>query len=315
MGRFLIRRGALLLGALVVASMAIYGALYLAPGDPIATLTGGRQITAEARAQLEARYHLDEPLPVRYWHWLTSAVRGDLGYSIANRQDVSTLIADRAGTTLALLALTSVIVIVAGVSIGVLSALKPGFVDTLALTVTTVLAAVPSFVAALVLVSLFAVTLGWFPALGEGQGFLDQLWHLTLPSLALASSSLALVARITRASVRAELPREHVQAAISRGLPSGVVFRRHVLRNAAIPIATVTGLSIASLIVLVAIVEQVFGLNGLGAALVTAAQNKDFAVVQALALIMVAAFVLINTVVDLLYALLDPRVSLGTAAT
>ncbi|MGH3862268.1 ABC transporter permease [Actinokineospora sp.] len=315
MRRFLIRRAGLLLATLLIASMAIYGALYLAPGDPIAVLTGGRKVSPEARAQLAARYHLDDPLPVRYWRWLTDALHGDLGYSIANRADVSTVVGERVGTTLGLLALTSVLIIVIGVSVGVLSALKPGFVDTAVLTVTTVLAAVPSFVTALVLISVFAVNLRWLPALGTGDGFLDQLKHLILPSAALAASSLALVARITRAAVRAELPREHVQTAISRGLSRRAVFRRHVLRNAAVPITTVTGLSIASLIVLVSIVEQVFDLNGIGAALVTAAQNKDFAVVQALSLIMVAAFVLINTVVDLLYAVLDPRVKLGTAAT
>ncbi|MFC7407237.1 ABC transporter permease, partial [Georgenia alba] len=147
-----------------------------------------------------------------------------------------------------------------------------------------------------------------------GEGFPDQLWHLTLPAIALACSSLALVARITRASVRDESKREHVQTAISRGLPAGVVLRRHILRNAAIPITTATGLTIASLVVLVSIVEQAFNLNGLGSTLVSAAQNKDFAVVQAISLLMVVAFVLINTIVDFLYALLDPRVSLGTAA-
>ncbi|MFE3442641.1 ABC transporter permease [Nocardia sp. NPDC059180] len=314
MGRFILRRGALLLATLFVASVAIYVAMYLAPGDPIAVLTGGRQVTPEVRALLTERYHLDDPLPVRYWHWLSSAFHGDFGYSLASREDVSTLIAQRAPTTIALVAYTSVIIAVIGIGIGILSALKPGVVDTTALLVTTVLAAMPSFVTALVLISVFAVGLGWFPALGEGEGFAGQLVHLTLPAIALACSSLALVARITRASVREESKREHVQTAISRGLPARVVLRRHILRNAAIPITTVTGLTIASLIVLVSIVEQAFNLNGLGATLVKSAQNKDFAVVQAIALLMVVAFVVINSIVDFLYALLDPRVSLGTAA-
>ncbi|MFE3292738.1 ABC transporter permease [Rhodococcus sp. NPDC059234] len=314
MRRFLLRRSALLLATLFAASVAIYAAMYLAPGDPIAVLTGGRQVTPEVRAQLTARYHLDDPLPVRYWNWLTSAFHGDFGYSIASREDVSTLIVQRAPTTIELVTYASVIIAVVGIGIGVLSALKPGFVDTTVLLVTTVLAAIPSFVAALFLISVFSVKLGWFPALGEGEGFSDQIVHLTLPAVALAVASLALVARVTRASVRDESKREHVQTAISRGLPVGIVLRRHVLRNAAIPITTVTGLTIASLIVLASVVEQAFNLNGLGATLVTAAQNKDFAVVQAVSLIMVVAFVLINSIVDFLYALLDPRVSLGTAA-
>lgn len=294
--------------------MAIYAAMYAAPGDPIAVLTGGRQVTPEARALLIERYHFDDPLPMRYWRWLTATFRGDFGYSIAAREDVSTLIAQRALTTIELVGYASLIIVVVGISVGVLSALKPGFVDTCALLVTTLLAAMPSFVAALILISVFAVNLRWFPALGEGEGFTGRLEHLVLPAVALATSSLALVARITRTSVRAESKREHVQTAISRGLPAAVVLRRHILRNAAIPITTVTGLTIATLIVLVSVVEEAFNLNGLGSTLVNAAQSKDFAVAQAVSLLMVVAFVLINGIVDLLYAVLDPRVSLGTAA-
>jgi peptide/nickel transport system permease protein len=312
--RFILRRSALLAGTVAVASIAIYAAMYAAPGDPIAVLTGGRQITPEARALLTERYHLNDPLPLRYWHWLSNTLRGDFGYSIASREDVSTLIAQRALTTIELVAYASLIIIVVGVGIGVVSALRPGIVDTCALLVTTVLAAMPSFVAALVLISVFAVNLRWFPALGEGDDFADQLRHLTLPAVALACSSLALVARVTRASVRAESKREHVHTAISRGLPAAAVLRHHILRNAAIPITTATGLTIALLIVLVSIVEQAFNINGLGSTLVQAAQNKDFAVVQAVSLIMVAAFVVINGIVDFLYAVLDPRVSLGTGA-
>lgn len=315
MARFLLRRLALLLGTMFAASLAIYGAMYLAPGDPISVLSGGRQLTPEARAVLEARYRLDEPLPQRYWHWLTSALHGDFGYSTTSRQDVGTLIAQRAPTSIELVGYAAVIVIVLGIGIGVLSALKPGLVDTVALLLTTVLSALPSFVAALLLISLFAVNLRWFPALGGGQGFSDQLWHLTLPAIALAGCALALVARVTRASVRAEADSERVQTAISRGIPRAAVLRRHVLHNASIPIVTVTGLTIATLIVLVSIVEEAFSLNGLGSTLVNAAASKDFAVVQAISLLMVAAFVIVNALVDLLYARLDPRVALGTAAT
>jgi peptide/nickel transport system permease protein len=135
-----------------------------------------------------------------------------------------------------------------------------------------------------------------------------------MPAIALAASSVALVSRVARASVREELTREHVQTAISRGLPRRVVLRRHVLRNAAIPITTITGLTIASLFALAAIVEEAFNLNGIGSALVNAAASKDFPVVQAISLVLVAAFVLTNALVDLLYALLDPRVELGASA-
>jgi len=152
-------------------------------------------------------------------------------------------------------------------------------------------------------------------AIGNGTGLVDSIRHLTLPALALAVSSLAIVARVTRASVREEGEREHVQTAVSRGIPARQLIRRHVLRNAAIPITTIAGITIASLIAVAAVVETAFSLNGLGAYLVQAAQSKDLAVVQGISLLLVTAFVVVNLLVDMLYAWLDPRVSLGSRAT
>src|SRR5213078_5266923 len=175
---------------------------------------------------------------------------------------------------------------------------------------TAVSAAIPAFVAAIVLILLFAVRLRWFPALGNGTDLASNIRHFTLPALALAVSSLAIVARVTRASVREEGEREHVQTAVSRGIPARQLIRRHVLRNAAIPITTIAGITIASLIAIAAVVERAFGLNGLGAYLVASSQSKDFAVVQGISLVLVTAFVAVNVLVDVLYAVLDPRVSL-----
>jgi len=312
--RFVARRLAMLVLTLLVASFAIYASLSVAPGDPLSVLTGGRTLPPEALAVLRARYHLNEPLPAQYWHWLTAALHGDLGSSIALRESVNTLIGERAGVTFELVAYASILILLLGIGSGILAGLRRGAVDSTVIAGTTVFAAIPSFVAAIVLISVFAVKLGWFPALGAGTGGVDRLWHLTLPAIALALSALAIVARVTRVSVREEMGREHVQTAISRGLPSHLVIRRHVLRNAAIPITTVTGITIASLIALSAVVERAFSLNGLGSALVSAAASKDFAVVQGIALILVAAFVITNTIVDLLYAFLDPRVALGSRA-
>jgi peptide/nickel transport system permease protein len=309
--RFVGRRLAMLVLTLLVASFAIYGSLSIAPGNPLSVLSGGRTLPPEAMATLRARYHLDEPLPAQYWHWLTSALHGDLGTSIALRESVNTLIGERAGVTLELVAYASVLILVLGIGSGVAAGLRRGAIDMSVIAGTTVFAAIPSFVAAVVLISVFAVKLGWFPALGAGSGLLNRMWHLTLPALALALSALAIVARVTRVSVREELGREHVQTAVSRGLPRHLVVRRHVLRNAAIPITTVTGITIASLIALSAVVERAFSLNGLGSALVIAAASKDVAVVQGISLVLVTAFVVTNTIVDFLYALLDPRVSLG----
>jgi peptide/nickel transport system permease protein len=288
--------------------------LYLAPGSPIATLTGGRTPPPDVTATLNARYHLNDPFLTRYGLWLKDVVSGDLGISIPLQENVTTLIRQRAGVTVELVLYASLIIIIGGIGLGLLGALRPGPVDMGVIAISTLSAAMPSFVAAVVLLLVFSVDLGWFPALGTGSGFVGTIDHLTLPAVALAATSLALVARVTRAAVRDEMSREHVQTAIGRGIPYPLVVRRHVLRNAAIPIVTASGLTIASLIALAAVIETAFNLNGLGEYLVTAALNNDFATVQGISLVLVAVFVITNAIVDVLYAVLDPRVTLGTRA-
>lgn len=312
--QFLARRLAMLVATLLVSSFVIFSALYLAPGNPIAVLSGGRSLPPESVKVLEDRYHLNDPFLTQYWIWLTNALHGDLGISILLRTNVSDLIIQRAGTTAGLVLYSAIIIVILGVGLGLLGGLKPGWIDTSVIVASAISAALPSFVAAIVLTLVFSVSLGWFPSLGTGTGFVDTVYHLTLPAVALALSSLAIVARVTRASVREEFGREHVQTAISRGIPYAQLVRRHVLRNAAIPITTVSGITIASLIAGAAVVERAFGLNGLGAYLVLAAGNKDFAVVQGISLVLVATFVVVNLVVDVLYAVLDPRITLGSRA-
>jgi peptide/nickel transport system permease protein len=312
--RFIGRRLAMLVASLLVASFVIFAALYLAPGNPVAALSGGRTIPAASLRILEARYHLNQPFLTQYWYWLSNAVRGNLGISITLRENVSSLIASRIWTTAGLVLYASLIILIIGIGLGVLAGLRPGRTDTSVLVTSAISAAVPSFVAAIVLTALFAVKLGWFPALGNGTSLLTNIQHFTLPAVALALSSLAIVARVTRAAIREESEREHVQTAVSRGIPGRQLVRRHILRNAAIPITTISGITIASLIAVAAVVETFFGLNGLGAYLVQSAQDKDLAVVQGISLVLVTAFVVINMGVDLAYAVLDPRVSLGSRA-
>jgi len=312
--RFLIRRLAMLAGTLLVASFVIFGSLYVAPGSPLAALSGGRALPASSVRVLEQRYHLNAPFLTQYWYWLDNALHGNLGISITLRENVSTLIASRIWTTAALVLYASVIIALIGIGLGIVAGLRPGAVDTSALAGTALTAAIPSFVAAIVLILLFAVRLRWFPALGNGSGLLSGVQHLTLPSIALALSSLAIVARVTRTAVREEADREHVQTAVSRGIPARQLIRRHILRNAAIPITTITGITVASLIAVAAVVETAFSLNGLGSYLVQAAQTKDLAVVQGISLVLVTAFVVVNLIVDVLYAMLDPRVAAGTRA-
>ena len=300
----------MLIASMLVASFVIFAALYLAPGNPIAALSGGRPLPPGSVQVLEQRYHLNEPFGAQYWYWLDNALHGNLGVSITLRENVSTLIASRIWTTAGLVLYASVIIVVLGIGLGVVSGLRPGVFDTGVLVVTAVLAAIPAFVAAIALILVFAVRLGWFPALGNGTSFLSNVRHFTLPALALAAVSLAIVARVTRASVRQEAEREHVQTAVSRGIPARQVIRRHILRNAAVPITTITGITIASLIAVAAVVEVAFSLNGLGAYLVQAAETRDIAVVQGISLLLVTVFVVVNLLADLICAMLDPRLAL-----
>ena len=299
---------------LLLTSVIVYGALYIAPGNPIATITGGRPLPPKTIAAIQAEYGLNQPFLFRYVHWLGNVLQGNFGQSIVFRENVSTLIAARVGTTTFLVAYAALLIILFGVVLGVVSALRKGPTDTAILAGTTIGIAMPSFVAAILMISVFTLGLHWFPAIGAGSGLGDRLWHLTMPSVALALAGTAYVARLTRAAANEELQREHVATARSRGIPEPLVVQRHVLRNALIPVTTVAGLTVAGLIAGSVVVENAFALNGLGSYLVTSVEQKDFQVVQAITLLLVAAFVVVNTGVDMLYALIDPRVRIGGAS-
>jgi peptide/nickel transport system permease protein len=293
---------------LLLTSFIVYGALYIAPGNPIATITGGRPLPQKTILAIQAEYGLDQPFFLRYVHWLGNVLHGNFGKSIVFRENVSTLLAARTSTTLFLVAYAALLIIMFGIVLGVVAALRRGPTDTAILAATTIGIATPSFVAAILMISVFTLGLHWFPAIGAGTGFADRLWHLTMPSAALALAGTAYVARLTRAAATEELAREHVDTARSRGIPEALVVQRHVLRNALIPVTTVAGLTVAGLIAGSVVVENAFAVNGLGSYLVTSVEQKDFQVVQAIVLLLVAAFVVVNTFVDMLYGILDPRV-------
>jgi peptide/nickel transport system permease protein len=294
------------LATILIASFVLFMALAAAPGDPVLVLLGPHP-TPGAIAALRAKLGMDQPLIVQYWHWLSGAVQGDFGTSIIYRTQVSHLLGGRLSTTLFLVVYAAVIVVVVGVGLGILG----GAVRRLGPVVATIVAvavAIPAFVAAMFLVQVFAVQLGWFPTLGAGSGFSDRLWHMTLPAVALAIGASAYVAQITRATIFEEQSREHVEAARGRGLGSLYVFRRHVLRNAAIPIMTVSALTAAALIAGTVVVEYAFGIGGLGSLLVSSVASKDYAVVEAVTLIFLVVFVVTIAIIDLLQRLLDPRI-------
>ncbi|HVO55313.1 MAG TPA: ABC transporter permease [Solirubrobacterales bacterium] len=307
-GLVILRRAAIVLITMLVASIVIYGALYLAPGGPIAFLSSGRPLSPSALAALRHHYHLDDPFLQRYALWLWGVLHGDLGTSLVFRQGVVGLLGPRLVTTAYLLVYSGILILIVGNALGILAALREGVVSTAITTTTAIGIAVPAFITAVVLISVFAVNLGWFPVTGSGSGFFDRLHHLTLPAIALALPAIAYVARLTRAAVAEELGREHVQAAIGRGIPRRKVIYRHVVRNAMIPIVTVSGITLASLVAGTAVVETAFQVDGLGSFLISSVTNRDFPVVQAIALILVTGFILVNVIVDILYGVLDPRV-------
>lgn len=308
--RFLVKKVTALLVVLVAASMLVYGSLYLAPGSPLQFLVGTRSATPEQIATITAQYHLDDPFLVRYFSWLGDVLQGDFGRSLVYREDVSTLIASRFTTTFLLVLYATVLILILGLGSGLWSALRRGSVDRAITSVNVVFLSTPAFVLGVLLIVVFAMNLGWFPVFGAGEGLLDRLWHLTLPAIALSMAAAAYLSRITRAATLGELDREHVETAISRGLPHRIVIRRHVLRNASIPVVTVVGLTIAGLVASAVVVENVFALDGIGSLLVRAILQRDYAVVQAVVLLLVIIFVIVNLIVDVAYSLIDPRLSL-----
>ncbi|MEU0685412.1 ABC transporter permease [Streptomyces uncialis] len=312
MTRFLAGRFAGLLITLTVSSFVVFAGLYLAPGSPESVLLGNSTPTPERRAAVREQYGLDDPFMVRYLHWLGDVLRGDLGTSFVGSQPVAARIDAVYGTTLSLVAVTAVLIAVLGLGLGLLAALRPGRTDDLVSAATATAAGIPAFVAASLGISVLAVRLGWFPAYGAGgPGFLATLHALVLPALSLALISSALLARVTRAAVRAELGKEYVETARARGVPTRRVIRAHVLPNAAPPLLTVGGLLVAALLAGTVVVENAFGLPGMGSLLIGSVNQKDFPTVQAVTLLMVTGFVLVNLLVDVAQQLLDPRLRQG----
>jgi peptide/nickel transport system permease protein len=306
--------GGLLL-TLFLASLLVFFSRFLVPGDPVSFLLRGRKPSADAIAEVEELYGLDLPPWQQYVNWLGGILHGDFGRSLQYRQDVTTVIGERLPVTLMLVVMAGVMIAVAGLAFGAIAALNRGRAgDRLVLIALTVLGAIPSFVGSIVLIAVFAVQLGWFPSFGSGEGFVDTVYHLVLPATALAIVFTVLVAKVTRSAMVEQLDREHVEVATSRGLARGAVVRRHVFRNALWPILTVSGILVAGLLVASSIVESAFGLAGIGSLLVQSVDRLDFPVVQAIVLLVVTAFVVVNAIIDVLEPWIDPRTAAGAGA-
>jgi peptide/nickel transport system permease protein len=298
---------------LLVASFLTFLFLQAAPGNPVEMMLGSKASDPDAVRRLNEQFGFDDPVLVQYWHWLTAFLHGDMGTSFLFRDDVAGLVTSRLPTTALLVAFGSVLVIVFGFALGLLAARSGRAVDTGVSVLLSVALATPSYVIAIVLITVFSLYLNWFPVFGSGEGLLGRLHHLTLPAITLALSSSAAMARVTRASIKEEDRRDHVTTAVARGLDARTVLRRHVVRNALLPITTVAGILVAALVAGTVIVEQAFGLDGLGSLLVLAITRKDYAVVQSVSVLVIAAFLVANALVDLLYGVIDPRTRGGEA--
>jgi peptide/nickel transport system permease protein len=313
---YVVRR---LLGAiplLIVTSFIVFSFLHIAPGSPEQILLGGKNVNEETLQAIRDRYRLDDPFLVQYWTWLQNAATGDLGESIVFRDSVANVVGPRIVPTVELALYALVLIVLFGLPLGILTGIKRNTpVDTAVSGVVLVGSAISTYVSGILLIAIFAVALGWFPVFGLGDEGLDRVYHLTLPAIALAIALSCLVTRTTRASLGRTLDQEFVETARSRGFSERRVIGKHALRSALIPVLTITGLVFGFLIAGAVLVEYTFGLNGLGALLIQAVRTKDFPVVQAVTLLFTAAFIFINLAVDLLYAMVDPRVRLqGKAA-
>ncbi len=294
---------------LVIISIAVFSLLHLAPGSAEDALLGGRIANEQTRADIRDRFSLDEPFLVQYGIWAKGALTLDFGDSIRTGEPVLTAIADRGQLTLALGAYGFVLAFFLGIGLGVLAAVRNRKgVDRAVVSFSVFGASAPPFVTGVFLLYVFAVSLGWFPAYGQGEGLADQLWHLTLPALTLASGAAALLIRFTRAGMITALDQDYITFARARGVLESRVLVKYALRNALIPVVTAATLLLGFMLTGAVLIEVTFALPGLGALLVDSVAFKDVPMVQALAVLLAAAAILTNLVTDVLYLFVDPRI-------
>ncbi|WP_262027373.1 ABC transporter permease [Microvirga sp. Mcv34] len=316
------RLGQAVLVMLVVSAVSFVMFRYV--GDPVATMSR-ENASVEEKAELRRSLGLDQPLVVQYGHFLSRTLRGDLGISYRNQRPVTELIAERLPATLELVIIATILSLALGIPLGVLCALKPhGIAARLVQALSLIGISTPTFVTGIVLILVFAVSLGWLPSFGRGQvvdlgwwstGFLtiSGLKSLLLPGITLALYQLTLIMRLVRAEMIDVLSSDYIRFAKARGLPARYIHFRLALRNALMPVITVTGLQIGSLIAFAIVTETVFQWPGMGLLFIQAVSFVDIPVMAAYLLFVGLLFVLINTVVDILYAVVDPRLRARSA--
>jgi peptide/nickel transport system permease protein len=307
----ILRRLAATIPVMVVVAIAVFALLHFTPGDP-AVIIAGDYATSEDIARIRGKLGLDKPFLTQVGIWMGQVVRGDLGTSIFSGLPVTQLIGQRVEATAVLTLYAMVVSVCLGVPLGVLAAWKRGsFVDRAVMVFAVSGFSMPVFWLGFVLVYIFAIWLGWLPVQGYvpiKSGFWLAVEHLTLPAMTLSLVFMALIARMTRASMLGVLGEDYVRTAFAKGLPPRRVLLQHALKNAALPIVTIIGLGFALLIGGAVVTESVFAIPGLGRLTVDAILRRDYPVIQGVILIVSGVYVLINLAVDLLYVLLDPRI-------
>lgn len=288
---------------LAAASVVIFTLLRAVPGDP-ARVALGVSATEEAVAELSTRLGLDQPLPVQYFDWVSGLLTGDFGISMSSGKDITDTVIERAGVSLTLTLVAMAVSLAVAVPVGVYLARRahaPGGVLVGALSQVGII--VPSFLVGIALVALFSVRLGWLPANGWGTPA-----HAVLPVASLALVQASILTRYVAASVREEMGADYVRTGRSLGASIGNVLFTSALRNAALPVITVVGVQLASLVVGAVVIERVFTIPGLGTMLLDAVGNRDLATVQTVMMVIVAFTLVVNLIVDLTYSVVDPRI-------
>jgi peptide/nickel transport system permease protein len=318
MGSFLLRRGGQSLVTLLLATIVVFFGIRALPGDPALALAGEERDPA-ALAEVRAQYGLDQPIPVQYWRWLTEMASGNLGESLRTGISVAETILTRIPVTLELALLSLLVAILLGVGAGVLAAVRRGsWVEWLANMAALLGLSVPSFWLGIMLILVFAIILGWLPASGYVSPLSDpvgNLQRMLLPSLVLGTQFAAILTRQTRSAMLESLGADYVRTARAKGLSEPQVVFGHALRNSLITVLTLLGLRLGLLISGAVITEQVFVIPGFGRLIVEAVFTRDYPIIQGVAMVSAAAYILANLLVDLLYSVANPRIRLPGAAT
>jgi peptide/nickel transport system permease protein len=319
MTKYLLGRLAQVIPTTILVTIVVFLMLHLAPGDPVSVILSSKAVayTEEDVIELQQQLGLDKPLAMQYLSWAGNALRGDLGTSLYLRRDITPLLMERMSATATLAAGALLFALPVGVIAGVVSSLLKGTIwDRLINAVVVMGVALPVFALGLLLIVVFGANLRWLPVSGMagigGGDLLDRLKHLILPAIALGVGPAALLARLTRSSMLEVQSEDYVRTARAKGLREGAVTWRHIFRNVLIPVTTVVGLQVGFLLGGAVLVEVVFGWPGMGSLIINGILQRDFPVVQAGVLAVALSYVLVNLVVDVLYAVIDPRIRYGT---